>query len=115
MGKKRRTEVVAGEVIEKPESQIRMMWDTLKKNKAALGGLVVIVLLVFLAIFGDLLAPYDPEYSDMAHTFVKPCSQYLFGTDQLGRDIFSRVLSGTKISLMVGLCAVAFSLIIGTS
>ena len=107
MAKKKRTEIVAGEVIEKPESQLKVMWDTLKKNKAALAGLVVIILLIFLAIFGDLLAPYDPEYSDMAHTFVKPCAEYWFGTDQLGRDIFSRVLSGTKVSLLVGLSAVA--------
>ena len=114
MAKKKRTEIVAGEVIEKPESQLKVMWDTLKKNKAALAGLVVIILLIFLAIFGDLLAPYDPEYSDMAHTFVKPCAEYWFGTDQLGRDIFSRVLSGTKVSLLVGLSAVAFSLVIGT-
>ena len=114
MAKKKRTEVVAGEVIEKPESQLKVMWDTLKKNKAALAGLAVIILMVFLAIFGDLLAPYDPEYSDMSHTFVKPCAEYWFGTDQLGRDIFSRVLSGTKISLLVGLSAVAFSLVIGT-
>ena len=54
MAKKKRTEIVAGEVIEKPESQLKVMWDTLKKNKAALAGLVVIILLLFLAIFGDL-------------------------------------------------------------
>ncbi len=50
----------------------------------------------------------------MGHTFVAPCRDYYFGTDQLGRDIFSRVLSGTKISLFVGVAAVAYSLLIGT-
>ena len=101
-----------GEALEKPESQIRVMWDTLKKNKAAVAGLVVIVFFLFLAVMGDWLAPYDPEYSDMGHTFVAPCKDYYFGTDQLGRDIFSRVLSGTKISLFVGVAAVAYSLLI---
>ena len=103
-----------GEALEKPESQIRVMWDTLKKNKAAVAGLVVILFFLFLAVMGDWLAPYDPEYSDMGHTFVAPCRDYYFGTDQLGRDIFSRVLSGTKISLFVGVAAVAYSLLIGT-
>ena len=95
-----------GEALEKPESQIRVMWDTLKKNKAAVAGLVVILFFLFLAVMGDWLAPYDPEYSDMGHTFVAPCRDYYFGTDQLGRDIFSRVLSGTKISLFVGVAGV---------
>ena len=51
-----------GEALEKPESQIRVMWDTLKKNKAAVAGLVVIVFFLFLAVMGDWLAPYDPEF-----------------------------------------------------
>lgn len=104
----------AGEMIEKPESQLSVMWDTLKKNKAAVAGLVVIVFFLFLAVFGDLLAPWDPEYSNMSMAFIKPCADHWFGTDQLGRDIFSRILSGTKISLLVGISAVAYSLIIGT-
>lgn len=100
--------------IEKPESQIKVMWDTLKKNKAAVAGLVIIILLFLIAVFGRFLMPYDPEFSDMSATFVKPNAQHWFGTDQLGRDIFSRVISGTKISLTVGISAVAFSLVIGT-
>ncbi|MFA9375156.1 MAG: ABC transporter permease [Lachnotalea sp.] len=111
------------EKIEKPESQIIVMWDTLKKNKAAVVGLVIIILLSLIAlvtfflgskIYGTFLMPYDPEYSDMSASFIKPCAQHLFGTDQLGRDIFSRVISGTKISLVVGISAVSFSLVIGT-
>lgn len=104
----------AGDMIEKPESQLSVMWGTLKKNRAAVAGLVVIVFFLFLAVFGDLLAPWDPEYSNMSMAFVKPCADHWFGTDQLGRDIFSRILSGTKISLLVGISAVAYSLVIGT-
>jgi peptide/nickel transport system permease protein len=99
--------------IEKPESQLKVMWDTLKKNKAAVAGLVIIILLFFIAVFGSFLVPYDPEYSNMSAAFVKPGAKYWFGTDQLGRDIFSRVIIGTKISLFVGISAVAFSLITG--
>ena len=101
-------------VVEKPESRLKVMWDTLKLNKAAVAGMVVIIIFLFLAVFGDLLAPWDPEYSNMSLAFIPPCADHWFGTDQLGRDIFSRVLSGTKVSLFVGLAAVAYSLIIGT-
>lgn len=114
-GKKKNVQGEGGaEQIERPESQLRVMWDTLKKNRAAVAGLVVIIILLFLAAFGDLLAPWDPEYSNMSMSFIPPCADHWFGTDQLGRDIYSRILSGTKISLMVGISAVAYSLVIGT-
>lgn len=107
-------------VLEKPESQIKAMWETLLQNKAAVVGLVVICFLVAIAlvdfagsIFGFSITPHDPVNGDMTKAFIKPGAEYWFGTDQLGRDIFSRVISGTKVSLFVGLCAVAFSLTIG--
>lgn len=112
--KKKNLQAEDTQLIERPESQLAVMWDTLKKNKAAVAGLVVIIFFLFLAVFGDLLAPWDPEYSNMSLAFIPPCADHWFGTDQLGRDIFSRVLSGTKISLMVGISAVAYSLVIGT-
>lgn len=100
--------------IEKPESQIHMMWSALKQNKMAVAGLVVIILLIVIAFVGNLIAPYDPTAISMAEAKQGPSLQHFFGTDIQGRDIFSRVLSGTKYSLLVGVCAVAFSLAIGT-
>ena len=100
--------------IEKPESQLHMMWSALRKNKIAVVGLIVILLLVFIAFFGEMIAPYDPLQIDMGAAKQAPSAQHWFGTDIQGRDIFSRVLSGTKYSLFVGIGAVAFSLIIGT-
>ena len=100
--------------IEKPESQLHMMWSALKKNKIAVVGLIVILLLVFIAFFGEAIAPYDPLKIDMGSAKQAPSASHWFGTDIQGRDIFSRVLSGTKYSLFVGIGAVAFSLIIGT-
>ena len=100
--------------IEKPESQLHMMWSALKKNKIAVVGLIVILLLVFIAFFGEIIAPYDPLKIDMGAAKQGPSASHWFGTDIQGRDIFSRVLSGTKYSLLVGIGAVAFSLVIGT-
>lgn len=110
----------AAEYVEKPESQLKVMWETLRQNKAAvvglfiIGGLVLIALTVWLSeLLGLQILPYDPNYSDLSKSFIKPNAEHWFGTDQLGRDVFSRILDGTKISLFVGVAAVALSLTIG--
>jgi peptide/nickel transport system permease protein len=103
-------------IVEKPESQWRAVWDSLKLNKAAMVSLFFIIFLVLIAvvtaIFPQIL-PHDPYYSDMTKSFVWPCKEYIFGTDQLGRDIFSRILIGTRVSLTVGVVAVAISMTVG--
>jgi ABC-type dipeptide/oligopeptide/nickel transport systems, permease components len=100
-------------LLEKPESQIKEMWESLRENTAAVVGLVIILFLLLVAILGPYIMPYDPNYSDMTKSFLKPSVQHWFGTDQLGRDIFSRIIAGTRISLSVGLSAVAIALAIG--
>ncbi len=100
-------------VLDKSESRFKEMWSILKSNKAALVGLFIVGFLCFLAIFGRLIMPYDPNNSDLSQSFVTPNSEHWFGTDQLGRDIFSRILYGARISLVVGVTSVAFSLSIG--
>ena len=111
---------IAGNYPEKPESQIGVMWETLKQNKAAVAGLFIICLLVLIALtvwitemLGIQILPYDPNYSDLSQSFIPPNAAHWFGTDQLGRDMFSRILDGTKISLSVGVAAVAISLSLG--
>ncbi|MDQ7095622.1 ABC transporter permease [Desulfosporosinus sp. PR] len=110
----------AAEYVEKPESQLKAMWETLRQNKAAVVGLIIIAILAIIAVtvwvselMGKQILPYDPNYSDMSKGFVWPNSQHWFGTDQLGRDMFSRILDGAKISLFVGITAVAISLSVG--
>lgn len=102
-------------------SALKQMWQSLSANKAALLGLFIIALLILIAVvtavtqaLGINILPYDPNLADMDSAFIAPCAEHWFGTDQLGRDIFSRVIDGTKISLSVGLAAVAISLIAGT-
>ncbi|EHQ90904.1 ABC transporter permease [Desulfosporosinus youngiae] len=110
----------AAEYVEKPESQLKEMWATLRQNKAAVVGLLIIGMLTLIALtvwvsemLGLQILPYDPNYSDMSKSFIWPNAEHWFGTDQLGRDMFSRILDGTKISLFVGVAAVAISLSIG--
>ncbi len=101
------------QILEKPQSQIREMWEALRENNAAVVGLCIILFLILIAIIGPFITPYDPNVSDMTKSFLKPSSQHWFGTDQLGRDILSRIISGSRISLTVGLSAVVISLTVG--
>lgn len=100
--------------VEKPESQLKQMWYALIENKAAVAGMIIILFLVFLAVFAKFIAPYDPNYADLSINKQPPSMAHWFGTDEQGRDILSRVIDGTKVSLSVGVVAVIFALTIGT-
>lgn len=88
-------------------------WYRLKKNKLALAGLFIILLLIFCAIFADYIAPYDYAKQDLKNALLFPSKEHIFGTDEYGRDIFSRIVYGSRISLQVGFIAVGISLIVG--
>lgn len=97
----------------KEETKFGNAWYMLKKNKAALVGLIIIIILLFIAIFGQFIMPYKPNVGELSNSLQKPSMSHWFGTDEQGRDILSRVIDGTKISLRVGITAVAIALSIG--
>ncbi|MCY6369774.1 nickel transporter permease [Clostridium ganghwense] len=99
---------------EKSFSQWREMWDMLKQNKTAIFGMIIIVILIIIAILGRYIMPYDPNVGELSQSLQTPSKLHWFGTDEQGRDILSRIIDGTKISLRVGITAVAFALTIGT-
>ena len=103
-------------VREKREGIWRDVVDGIVSNKASLVSgifiLVLVVIAVVTAVFPQIL-PYDPYQQDLSHSLMAPSAEHWFGTDLQGRDIFSRVMVGTQISLSVGIIAVAFSLTIG--
>ncbi|GAV23077.1 nickel transporter permease [Carboxydothermus pertinax] len=85
------------------------------KNKAAVVGLIIVLLLIFTAIFAPFLAPYDPINDGTLKDRLKaPSAEHLLGTDKLGRDILSRIIYGARISIEVGVISVGLALIIGT-
>jgi len=84
-----------------------------RKNKLAMLGLSIVILLILVALFAPLLAPYDPIARIKEDSSLSPSKTYLFGTDLLGRDILSRVIYGSRISIEVGVIAVGISVIIG--
>lgn len=83
-------------------------------RRLVLVGVVLVLLLTFLAVFGRIIAPYDPIALDLANILAPPSPAHPFGTDELGRDILSRLLSGSTISLQVGIVAVLMASIPGT-
>jgi peptide/nickel transport system permease protein len=95
------------------KQQIKNFWRHFKKNRLGVGGLVIIVIVFFIAIFASLLSPYDPGKTDVSLKLKPPSLQHYLGTDQLGRDVFSRMLYGSRISLSVGFVAVGISILIG--
>ncbi len=83
-------------------------------NRLAVFGAVVLAGFILMAIFAPLLAPYDPLEQDITNKFAPPSASHLFGQDEIGRDVLSRVIYGARISLTAGLVAVAISTVIGT-
>lgn len=98
---------------EKADNRWLEMWRSLVANKAAMVSMFFILFLVFIALFGTHLTPYNPIETDMSNALKSPSAEHWFGTDQLGMDIFSRVIAGTRVSLTVGLLAVSIALTIG--
>ena len=104
-----------------PELEPQNPWRTvavlrrLTQNPVSAFGLIVLVLLVLVAVFAPLLAPYDPNAFDSAAKFIHPGLQHLFGTDDVGRDIFSRVLFGARYSLLAGGLILVIAAAIGTT
>jgi len=88
--------------------------SALRRNPLAVTGLTLIALLVFCALFGPLLAPRNPVSIDLAVRLQSPSAHHWLGTDELGRDILSRVLYGARYAMLVGCSVVAGSLLIGT-
>jgi len=102
-----------------PPGPLREFWLSFCANKGALGGLIVVVALLLLALFAPLVAPHAPDATNPA-AFLKPpvwqaggSTQYLLGTDAIGRDILSRLVHGARLSLSIGLAVVLMSVAAG--
>ncbi len=88
-------------------------WTRLRRSKSAMIGLSLIVALIILAITADLITPQGINEQDLRKGFSPPSSEFLLGSDQFGRDVFSRIIHGSRISLQVGIIATSISAIIG--
>jgi oligopeptide transport system permease protein len=93
----------------------RDSWNRLKKNRGALVGLAVIVVVIIVAYLGPLVSPYTPYGQDLSRRFADPSSRFWFGTDEFGRDMWNRVWIGTRVSLYIGFLAAFLDLAVGVT
>ena len=98
---------------QKSDSRFISFVAQFKQNRAALAGAIIVLLLVFVVIFAPQLSPHDPVKACLDERLTAPCMEYPFGTDQLGRCVYSRVLYGSRVSLSVGLIVVGIAATIG--
>lgn len=101
--------------IEPPVSLWRDAWHRLRRNRLAVFGLIVVVVLAFTAAFGPYLTPYDFLSQDLSARNLAPSMSHLFGTDDLGRDVFSRVIYGTRTAFLVAVVVTFIAVVIGVS
>jgi dipeptide transport system permease protein len=102
-----------------PPGPLREFWAYFSENRGAVGGLVVICVIVLAAVFADAIAPHAPSQQFRDHLLKPPVweeggsAQFLLGTDAVGRDILSRIIYGARFSLVIGLIVVTLSLSVG--
>ena len=98
--------------VEKKKNEV---WHRLKRNKLAMIGMVIVILNILIAIFAPLLTSFDPNMMDYGNAFLPPGTDgHIFGTDNFGRDLFARVIYGSRVSLIVGVASIAIGGTIGT-
>jgi peptide/nickel transport system permease protein len=97
-------------------SQWRLAWRRFRKNRLAMAGLGIMAFLYWVTLLAPYLALYDPNFQGniVLNRYQPPSAEYFFGTDKFGRDVFSRILYGARISLTIGFLAVAISITLGT-
>ncbi|WP_435002774.1 oligopeptide ABC transporter permease [Bacillus atrophaeus] len=99
---------------EKPETMTKIFFEKFFKNKLAVAGGFILTIIILLAVFAPFVAPYSPESQSLINKLKPPSAQNLMGTDKFGRDIFTRILYGARVSLLVGFASVIGAITIGT-
>ncbi|MGQ9696057.1 MAG: oligopeptide ABC transporter permease [Thermodesulfobacteriota bacterium] len=97
----------------KTEKLSHLFWKRFQKNKLAVSGALMVIFLFGVAIFAPWLAPFDPGQINVKKVLVGPSVEHPFGTDQLGRDVLSRMIYGSRISLLVGFVSVGIACLVG--
>lgn len=99
----------------KSESLWTISFRRMRKSRTAIFGIIIIILFTLIALLAPVISPYDPMEQNFIKSFRPPSSEHYLGTDEFGRDVFSRIIYGSRISLQIGFVAVFISLIVGVT
>jgi peptide/nickel transport system permease protein len=99
----------------RPETMLGLAWKYFIRHKLALTGGIVVVLLVLACIFYPMVSPHEIEKSSLRNRYQPPTTTHIFGTDDLGRDMFTRLMFGGRISLSIGLLSMTLAVVIGVT
>ena len=102
------------QVVTKKRSQLKEVWRRFCRNKQAMIGLAMLLLLIFAAVFANVIAPYDPVEQNLLIRLQGPSAAHWFGTDELGRDIFSRVWQAGRTSMIIGIFGAIIATVVGS-
>jgi peptide/nickel transport system permease protein len=95
------------------QTMLQMVWRAYRRHKPAMIGTAIVLILALAAIFAPLISPYDPEKTSLDEMLEPPSLQHIMGTDELGRDLFTRILYGGRVSLSIGVMAMALAVSFG--
>lgn len=93
--------------------KIKSFWKIYRKNKVAVVGLIIVICLIIIALSASIISPYDPFEINLIDRHTPPSKEHIMGTDEFGRDVFSRVIWGSQISMAIGFVAAGISTILG--
>ena len=97
----------------KKTNQMKEIWRRFRKSKTAMLGLCLLIFVLCIAIFADVITPYENAISQSANRLDSPSAAHIFGTDELGRDLFARIVHGSRYSLLIGVSTSVLALVIG--
>lgn len=97
----------------KKNSQIKEVWRRFRKSKTAMLGLCLLIFVLCIAIFADVIIPYENAIAQSSERLSAPTASHIFGTDELGRDLFARIVHGSRYSLLIGISTSVLALVIG--
>jgi peptide/nickel transport system permease protein len=105
----------AGQMYREEQTMTQMVWRAYRRHKPAMVGTIIVIILALAAVFAPLLTPYDPEKTDLDHMLQPPSVSHPMGTDELGRDLLTRILYGGRVSLSIGVMAMALAVFVGAT
>ena len=97
------------------QTMLQMVWRAFRRHRPAMIGLSIMVLFALASILAPYISPYDPTKTQLTQKLEPPSAQHIMGTDELGRDLLTRILYGGRVSLSIGVMAMALAVVVGAT